>query len=353
MWFRARRGRLLGRLGSARGGADLSVDSAPRVPSAPRRHHPGIPMTKKTWTVLELIDWSRQYLSDKGFENTRLETELLLGHALSLPRIELYLNYDRQMSDGELARYKTLLKRRLEREPVQYVIGSAAFMLAEFEVNPAVLIPRPETEALTEAAMELLEDAGFERARRGSEPEGARTREALVADVGTGSGAIAVTIAQAFPDARVFATDASAEALEVAARNAERADVSERIEFLEGELLEPLRAQRLDGRLSALVSNPPYVRSSDIESLPREIRDFEPHRALDGGPDGLDCLRVMAQDGPAFLAAGGAVALEVGDGQASVVAGLLRDSLGVSEIRRDYAGRERIVLGRKRQFDAS
>jgi len=310
-------------------------------------------MTKKTWTVLELIDWSRQYLSDKGFENTRLETELLLGHALSLPRIELYLNYDRQMSEGELARYKTLLKRRLEREPVQYVTGSAAFMLAEFEVSPAVLIPRPETEALTEVAMELLEDAGFERTQRGSEVAGARAREALVADVGTGSGVIAITIAQAFPEARVFATDASAAALEVAARNAERAGVLERLELMEGEFLEPLRAEHLDGRLSALVSNPPYVRSGEIESLPPEIRDFEPHRALDGGPDGLDCLRVMTQDGPALLAVGGAIALEVGDGQASEVAGLLREGLGESEIRRDYAGRERIVLGRKRQVDAS
>ena len=113
-------------------------------------------MNKKTWTVLEIIDWSRNYLTEKGFENARLETELLLGHALSLPRIELYLNFERRMSESELARYKVLLKRRLAGEPVQYVTGTAAFMFSEFEVNPAVLIPRPETEAVTEVALKVI-----------------------------------------------------------------------------------------------------------------------------------------------------------------------------------------------------
>jgi release factor glutamine methyltransferase len=310
-------------------------------------------MTKKTWTVLELIDWSRQYLSEKGFENARLETELLLGHALALPRIELYLNYDRQMSGAELASYKVLLKRRLSGEPVQYVTGTAAFMLAEFEVNQSVLIPRPETEALTEVAIGLIESAGLARRPRGArgaggpEREGSAGGEALVADVGTGSGVIAVSLAQAFPGVRVFATDSSSEALEVASRNADRAGVGERVEFLEGALLDPLRGEGLEGRLTALVSNPPYVRSGDIEALPAEVRDFEPREALDGGPDGLDCLRVMAQDGPALLAEAGSIALEVGDGQAQDVAAMLRQSLGSAEIRKDYAGRDRIVAGRR------
>jgi len=308
-------------------------------------------MTKKTWTVLELIDWSRAYLAEKGFDNARLETELLLGHALSLPRIELYLNYSRQMRQEELARFKVLLKRRLTGEPVQYVVGSAAFMLAEFEVDPSVLIPRPETEALTEVAIRMLEEGGLARRRRG-EAAGALERvsdgaEAMLADVGTGSGVIAVTMAQVFPVARVFASDSSPDALEVAARNAERAGVGDRVEFLEGELLEPLEREGLSGRLAGLVSNPPYVRTGDIETLPPEVRDFEPRGALDGGPDGLDCLRVMAQDGPAMLASSGAIALEVGDGQAAAVAAMLRAGLGSAAIEKDYAGRDRIVSGRR------
>jgi release factor glutamine methyltransferase len=315
-------------------------------------------MKKKTWTVLEMIDWSRLYLAEKGFDNGRLETELLLGHALSLPRIELYLNHERQMNEGELARYKALLKRRLAGEPVQYVTGSAAFMFSEFEVNPSVLIPRPETEALCEVALKLLGvGTGAPEAAAGAagpvanDEDGAPAAdvgtEVLVADVGTGSGVIAVTVAQKLTRARVLATDSSAEALEVAARNAERAGVAGKVEFLEGHMLEPLAREGLTGRLALLVSNPPYVPSGDIASLPREIRDFEPRAALDGGPDGLDCLRTMAQDGPSLLGPGGAIALEVGDGQAEVVASMVRSSLGEAEIRQDYVGCDRIVAARR------
>jgi release factor glutamine methyltransferase len=228
---------------------------------------------------------------------------------------------------------------------VQYVTGTAVFMFAEFEVNPAVLIPRPETEALTEIALRLLGDAS-ESAKRSA--EAASSPEVLAADVGTGSGVIAVTLAQKFPDVRVLAIDSSSEALEVASRNAERAGVAARVEFIEGNMLEPLNGHGLEGRISLLVSNPPYVASGDIDTLPREIRDFEPRGALDGGVDGLDCLRVMAQDGPAVLAPGGAMALEVGDEQAEKVAAMLRESLGEVSIEKDYARRDRIVVARKR-----
>lgn len=299
-------------------------------------------MTKKTWTVLELIDWSRAYLAEKGLENTRLEAELLLGHALSLPRIELYLNYARPMDEGELARYKALLKRRLAGEPVQYITGTVSFMFAEFEVDSSVLIPRPETEALTEVALRLLNETGC-----GVDSGTGSDAEQAIADVGTGSGVIAVTLAMKAPRARVLATDASEDALRVAARNAERAGVAGRIEFLHGEMLEPLVAAGLSGGLTLLVSNPPYVASGDIESLPPEVRDFEPRIALDGGTDGLDCLRAMAQDGPSLLAPGGALALEVGDGQADAVADMVWAVVGAAEIRKDYAGRDRIVVGRR------
>jgi release factor glutamine methyltransferase len=286
----------------------------------------------RTWTVLELINWSKGHLEEKGFDNARLEVELLLSHALSLPRVELYVQFERQLNGGELAAFKALFKRRLAGEPVQYVTGTAAFMMGEFEVNPAVLIPRPETEALTEVVLRMLEGAAAP----------------VVADIGTGSGVIATTVAMKVPAAVVYATDVSGAALEVAARNAERAGVAERVTFLEGEMLQPLRESGLVGRVTALVSNPPYIPTGEFAGLQAEVRDFEPREALDGGEDGLDCIRVLVQDGPDVLSPGGFLALEVGDGQASGVAELMKSGLGDVEVHKDYAGRDRIVTGFKK-----
>lgn len=333
-------------------------------------------MTKtRTWTVLELINWSKGYLEEKGFGNARLEVELLLSHALDVPRVELYVGFDRQMKQDELALFKALLKRRLAGEPVQYVTGTAAFMMGEYEVNPAVLIPRPETEALTEVVLKMLAEragavsaegestatagrAGTESADSGETTpvvrgramggSGGEGRELLVADIGTGSGVIAATVAAKMPSVRVYATDVSAEALEVAARNAGRAGVAGRVAFLTGDMLRPLLGDGLAGKLTAVVSNPPYVPSGELAGLPAEVRDFEPHEALDGGQDGLDCIRALVQDGPGLLAPGGFLALEVGDGQAQTVAALMRDRLENVEVHRDYAGRERIVTGCRR-----
>jgi release factor glutamine methyltransferase len=294
------------------------------------------------WTITELIKWSKGYLADKGFENARLETELLLGHTLSLPRIELYVQHDRQLSEDELARYKALFKRRLAWEPVQYVTGTAAFMMAEFEVTPAVLIPRPETEAMTEVAIGLMGGAaGHDSTESGSEDL------LLLADIGTGSGVIAITLARRFPGAEVVATDISAAALLVAARNAERIGVSERVRFAEGAGVEPLAAMGLAGKLSGIVSNPPYIRSGDMKTLPQEVREFEPGIALDGGGDGLDCIRSLAQDGPELLADGGLMVIEFGDGQGDAVRELMETKLAHVEIHKDYAGRDRIATGIK------
>jgi len=288
-------------------------------------------MTKtRTWTVLELINWSKGHLEEKGFDNARLEVELLLSHALKLPRVELYVQFERQMRPEELAAFKALYKRRLEGEPVQYITGSAAFMLGEFEVGPAVLIPRPETEALTEVVLKLL-------ASLPAAP--------VVADIGTGSGVIATTVAMKVPEAIVYATDVSAEALAVAARNAERAGVAERVAFLEGDMLHPLLGNGLAGKISALVSNPPYVPTGELDGLPTEVREYEPRAALDGGEDGLECLRVLVHDGPELIHPGGFLALEVGDGQAPAVEELMRSEFESVETHKDYAGRDRIVTG--------
>jgi len=307
--------------------------------------------TKRTWTILELIDWSREYLAEKGFEHPRLETELLLGHAISLPRIELYLQYERRLKEPELAAFKTLLKRRLAGEPVQYVTGTAGFMLADFEVTSDVLIPRPETEALVEVAARLIAE-WFDADRtsaQAADAAGDTTGDGtpILVDIGTGSGVIAVTLAQKFPAAKVIATDVSPEALAVAAGNAERIGVSDRVTFVEGTGLAPLHELGLAGRVDGLISNPPYICSSDMDGLPTEVRDFEPRLALDGGGDGLDCLRSIIEDVPDVLADGGVMALEFGDGQADAVRDLTASALADVSIHRDYAGRDRIVTGRK------
>lgn len=313
-------------------------------------------MTTRTWTILELINWSKDYLAEKGFPNARLETELLLGHAISLPRIQLYLQYERVLKDSELAEYKALLKRRLTGEPVQYVTGSAGFMLADFEVTPDVLIPRPETEALVEIAAGIIRErvggataanAAGDAASGGGVMAAPSPDAPVLADIGTGSGVIAVTLAQKFPRARVIATDVSPAALAVAARNAERVGVTDRVTFIEGTGLAPLREAGVSGKVEGLVSNPPYIRSCDMDGLPTEVRDFEPRLALDGGGDGLDCLRSIIEDVPEVLADGGVMALEFGDGQAAAVRQLAETALADVSIRKDYAGRDRIVTGRK------
>jgi release factor glutamine methyltransferase len=305
----------------------------------------------RTWTVLGLINWSKAYLEEKGFDNARLEVELMLGHVLGLPRIELYLQFERQLKEKELADFKALFKRRLAGEPVQYVTGTAGFMLGDYEVDRAVLIPRPETEALTEVVLRMLKEmrSGDPARAGGSEAGGAHEGAGpVVVDVGTGSGVIAATIAARIPESEVYATDISRAALDVAARNAEKAGVTGRVTFLEGEMLHPLNGSGLAGRVTALVSNPPYIPTGELADLPSEVRDFEPREALDGGEDGLECLRVLVQDGPELLTPGGFMALEVGDGQARQVAGMMRERLIDVAIHKDYAGRERIVTGFKR-----
>jgi len=305
--------------------------------------------TPRTWTTLELINWSKDYLAEKGFENARLETELLLGHALGLKRIELYLQYERVLAERELAGFKTLLKRRLAGEPVQYVTGTAGFMLADFEVTPDVLIPRPETEALVEVAVGMISRQQEHTVEHTAEATAAPPAGdgAVLADIGTGSGVIAVTLAQKLPGARVIATDVSPEALVVATRNAEKVGVSERISFAEGTGLAPLTEMGLAGSVNGVVSNPPYIRSGDLADLPAEVRDFEPRLALDGGSDGLDCLRSIIEDAPGVLADGGIIALEFGDGQADAVRALAAPALSDVSIHRDYTGRDRIMTGRK------
>ncbi|MGA3184321.1 MAG: peptide chain release factor N(5)-glutamine methyltransferase [Candidatus Dormibacteria bacterium] len=221
-------------------------------------------------TVLDVVRLSTTYLSEHGSDSARLDSELLMAHALEIERLGVYLQYDRPLADDELDTVRTLLRRRGRGEPIAHLTGRREFYGRSFRVSPAVLIPRPETETLVERALKVAREQGG---------------ELRIADLGTGSGCLACTLAAELPGATVIASDLSAAALTVAAENAEALGVAGRVLFVEGGWTEGLVAD-----LDLVVSNPPYVTSAEIEELPRDVT-FEPRLALDGGPDGLDAYR--------------------------------------------------------------
>jgi len=290
----------------------------------------GAAAAEDVWTILRLMRWSGAYLEDKGIKRGRLDAEHLLAHALGMERLELYLQFDRPLSAAELDAFRPLLKRRAAREPLQYIVGRAAFRQLDLAVDRRVLIPRPETEELVEVVLK--------RAAGRTEP--------VALDLGTGSGAIALSLAHEGRFRRVVATDASADALEVARANAAKVAGGERVEFRLGSFFEPIAEGE---RFDVVVSNPPYVAERDASELQAEVRDFEPPAALFSGIDGLEALRVIARGAGAVLADGGLLALEVGEGQAGPVGDLLDGAGGFDgvEFHRDLAGRERIVLARR------
>jgi len=277
-------------------------------------------------TVGELLGRSTTFLESRGVRSPRLDAEHLLAHALGLRRLDLYLQFDRPLEPREVDAFRELVRRRARREPLAYLLGAWGFRGLDLACDPRALVPRPETEVLVERALALV--AGVERPH--------------VADVGTGSGAIALAIANERPDAAVVATDASAEALALAQENARRTGLDGRVEWLTGDLLEPLAGARLD----LLVSNPPYV--ADGAEIDPEVAGYEPAAAVYAGPRGDETLRRLVDGAPAVLPAGSALALEVGEGQAVEVAGWLETAgwHGVG-VERDLAGVERVVAARR------
>lgn len=297
------------------------------MPVADRATRP--PAGADTWTVLRLILWSAEYLAARGVERARLDGEHILAHALGLGRLDLYLQHDRPLTPEELDSFRPLLKRRAAREPLQYILGSQPFRELDLAVDRRVLIPRPETEVLVG---EVLAWAGT------------RTDGALdVLDIGTGSGAIALSLALEGSFRRVVATDLSAQALEVAARNRAAAGLEDQVELREGA---DYTALAPDERFDVIVSNPPYVAEPERADLEPEVVEWEPGTALFGGLDGLDVVRRLVAGAPARLRDGGLLALEVAVGQAGAVAGLLEGAGGWDGItvRADLTGRERIVM---------
>nr|WP_207754824.1 peptide chain release factor N(5)-glutamine methyltransferase [Desulforadius tongensis] len=274
---------------------------------------------------------ARALLQQKDIEQPRLDAEVLLAHVLGCSRAALYAGAHRRLEPGQLQHYNRLVQKRAQGHPVAYLVGHKEFMGLDFTVTPAVLIPRPDTELLVETAVHLLSK------RAGGRP--------LMVDVGTGSGAIAVSTAHLVPTLRVLAVDISAPALEVAQKNARTHAVDDRVVFLKGSLLEPVM-ERLNGEpVDIIAANLPYVPSGDIPGLSREVRR-EPLLALDGGPDGLDLYRQLIPQAQKLIKPGGHLLLEIGPGQGETALNLLNN--WQAKLYRDLGGRERLIAAEKR-----
>ena len=290
----------------------------------------------ESWTIGRLLETAGGYLKGKGSLSARLDAELLLADTLRLERIDLYTQHERPLTPQEVASYRALVARRANREPVAYIRGRVHFRHLSLEVRPGVLIPRPETEELVDLALATLR----RRPPWGDLPDRPAPLEIpTIADVGTGSGAIALSLAQE-AGVRVLAVDDSAEALAVAAENARSLGLDGRVTLRQGDLL----AGIADAALHMVVSNPPYVRSGDIASLAPDIRLFEPVAALDGGPDGLDVYRRLVPDAARALRPGGTLLLEVGEDQAGAVSDLAVAAGFVHvSVHKDLSRKDRMV----------
>ena len=278
-------------------------------------------------TVLEAIQKSAEFLGKKNVESPRLQTELLLAHLLKLPRMKLYLNFERELLPAEIDSLRELVKRRGQREPLQHIVGSTSFCGYEIVVNHDALVPRPETELLAEEGWKFLGE-----------------RETSALDFGTGTGCIAIALAAKCPNAKIVALDISAGTIALAIENAAKNNVAERIEFLQGDGLATLPA---DSKFDLIISNPPYIPSAEIETLQPEVRDFDPHGALDGGVDGLDLYRMLAAGTKTFLKPDGKIMLEFGDGQADAIKMVFENEKWIVEaVKEDYSQRARILIAK-------
>ena len=284
------------------------------------------------WTVVELINWTADYLKDKGLDNGRLIVERLLAHTLQVDRVHLYLKFDRPLDSEELSAFKAKLKRRLSHEPLQYIVGEAEFMSLPFHVSPGVLIPRPETEVLVEACLKLCRQ------------EFGQPDRIDILDIGTGSGNIAIALAKNLNCAYITAIDSSAEAIKVARENAALNDVSDKIEFVHSPIEEFSLAEH-GHCFDVVVSNPPYVTKSEYASLPPEIRDYEPEEALLAGEDGLDIYRKISVILRQLLKPNDAAFFEIGAHQGQSVQTLFaKEKFAHSEIIKDLAGLDRVLM---------
>jgi release factor glutamine methyltransferase len=337
-----------------------------------------------SWTILALLRWTADYFLAKGVSEPRAAAEILLAHTLGLSRLDLYLRFDQPLNTDELARFKALVLRRREGEPVAYLTGHREFWSLDIQVTPAVLIPRPETETLVAAALEAAKyfrgeeenlrrkeqapivsppisfekdgGAGLKAAPTTEPPPKTqnlkpKTSPLWGAEVGVGSGAVLIALAKELPAMSWVGLDLSGAALAVAQANARRHTVLPRVHLLRSNLLAALKPA---AAFALLVANLPYVPRAEWERLPREIKAFEPPAALLGGDDGLDLIRPLIRQAPPYIMEGGWLLLEVGDGQAQPVAALLARTGAYDQIEtvKDFSGIERVVRARRREAAA-
>jgi release factor glutamine methyltransferase len=290
-----------------------------------------------TNTCLEILNQAVEKLRLAGIDRPRTNAELLLGAVLNKGKVDLYLDKDRILTSDEIEKFNQYTKERISHRPVQYIIGTVEFFGLEFKVDERVLIPRPETEILVEVVIEQL----------------ANRENPKIIDLGSGSGAIAISLAKNVKEAFVYAIDVSRDALDVAKENAIKNKMENQIEFLRGDLFEPLKNKNLEGQIDCVVSNPPYVSKDELESLPREIKDYEPSVALESEKDGLSFHKKIIENSVDFLKKGGVLVLEVAFGQAGKVADLIRQSENYNniEIIKDLSGIDRVVKAVKRSKD--
>ena len=280
------------------------------------------------WTIGRILKWTEEYFGQKGVESPRLDAEVMLSHVLGKQRIYLYVHFDEPLQAEELAAYRTMIKQRIDRVPVAYILGEKEFMGLTFKVTPDTLVPRPDTEILVQAAVDRLKQW--------------TDADVRLADIGTGSGAICLSVLSMLDGVTADTVDISPAARAVAEENAAALGLSERVTFHTGDLLAPIR----DQQFKAILSNPPYIPEADIQGLAPEVRCKEPMTALSGGKDGLDFYRRLCDEAPAMLTDDGFMAFEVGIHQATEVAQLAEASPLIvrTEILKDYAGIDRVVV---------
>ena len=293
------------------------------------------PTASPVWTIRELLEWTEKYFRQKAIEHPRLEAQILLAHVLKCSRTSLYVRFDEVPDETQRAEFKALLRRRVEGCPVAYLVGYKEFFSLRFEVSPAVLIPRPETEHLIVEAIRLLKSLPQPR----------------ILDLGTGSGCIVVSLLKQLKSATAIATDISPDALEWAGKNATLHGVADRLQLLRGDLFAPLSAEEC---FDAIVSNPPYIDSREIDTLAPEVKNYEPRTALDGGPDGLAIYQRMIPSAWEHLSPGGWLLVEIGATQADAVRRLFEQA-GFQQVRveHDLAKLPRVVLGCKAMVTTS
>lgn len=285
-------------------------------------------MATKIWNVLELLEWTTEYFEKHNIPNPRLDAEVLLGHLIEKSRLQLYLHFDMPVYQEHLDVFRVLIKRRIDHTPISYLINHKEFMSLDFYVDERVLIPRPETEFIVETILN-------------TNPE----KPQRILEIGTGSGVIATTLAVNEPEWEIIATDISQDALDVAEKNRDAHECTDRISLLHGDLFDPI--QKLDtSHFNWIVSNPPYVMSCENNDLSPDVKEHEPHIALFAGEDGLSIIRRLISEAPSYLNPSGKLIFEIGDKQGNSVQELINKQpiYDVSQIIKDYAGKDRVVV---------